>query len=236
MSVSQCETKNSTCNLSRVTPPTIYQNNTINFIRGQVTTKSTCEIMNPMFTPRKRSRRPVAYAFIDSQNLNLGTQKAGWKMDWRKFRQYLREKYNVTKAYMFIGYVPEFEDMYQQLHDAGYLIVLKPTSEVSKPSSDDKTDGKDKPEDKKIIKGNIDADLVLWAMKEINSYNKAIIVSGDGDFHGLLEYLNQQNKLLHVMTPNWQYSQLLKEFDDKLIRLDQLKNQLQYKNHNRRKK
>lgn len=187
-----------------------------------------------MFNPRKRGRRPNAYAFIDSQNLNLGTQKVGWKMDWRRFRQYLREKYNVSKAYMFIGYVPEFEQMYQQLHEAGYLIVLKPTSDLSK-QTDDNADAKDKPEDKKPIKGNIDADLVLWAMKEINNYDKAIIVSGDGDFHGLLEYLQQQNKLLHVMTPNWQYSQLLKEFDKYLIRLDQLKNQLQYKNHSKYK-
>lgn len=186
-----------------------------------------------MFNPRKRSRRPKVYAFIDSQNLNLGTQKVGWKMDWRKFRQFLREKYNVTHAYMFIGYVPEFEDMYQQLHDSGFLIVLKPTSDMSKLANDDK-ETKEK-DDKKLIKGNIDADLVLWAMREINNYDKAIIVSGDGDFHSLLEYLKQQNKLLHIMTPNWQYSQLLKEFDNRLIRLDQLKNQLQYKNYGHRK-
>ncbi len=188
-----------------------------------------------MITPRKRSRRPNAYAFIDSQNLNMGTQKVGWKMDWRKFRQYLREKHNVTKAYMFIGYVPEFEDMYQQLHEAGYLIVLKQTTDISKTNKDDSSEAKDKPEDKKLIKGNIDADLVLWAMKELRNYDKAIIVSGDGDFHGLIEYLKQQNKLAHIMTPNWQYSQLLKEFDENIIRLDQLKGQLQYKNHNKRR-
>lgn len=187
--------------------------------------------MSLMFNPRKRGRRPNAYAFIDSQNLNLGTQKAGWKMDWRRFRQFLGEKYNVTHAYMFIGYVPEFEQMYKQLHESGYLIVLKPTSDLSKPAAEENSESKDKPEDKKPIKGNIDADLVLWAMKELPNYDKAIIVSGDGDFHGLLEYLHQQDKLLHIMTPNWQYSQLLKEFDKYLIRLDQLKGQLQYKSH-----
>jgi len=192
--------------------------------------------MNLMFNPRKRGRRPETYVFIDSQNLNLGTQKMGWKMDWRKFRLFLREKYNVTKAFMFIGYVPEFEQMYQQLHEAGYLIVLKPTSDLSKVNNDENGEARDKPEDKKPIKGNIDADLVLWAMKEFPNYDKAIIVSGDGDFHGLLEYLKQQDKLLHIMTPNWQYSQLLKEFDQHIIRLDQLKNQLQYRNHSNKHK
>ena len=41
------------------------------------------------------------YAFIDSQNLNLGIQLLGWKLDYKKFRIYLKEKYNVTKAYIF---------------------------------------------------------------------------------------------------------------------------------------
>jgi hypothetical protein len=73
------------------------------------------------------------HAFIDNQNLNLGIQKLGWKMDWRKFRKFLKDKYNVTEAFMFIGHMPEHEDMYLQLHDAGYLIVLKPTFDMTRP-------------------------------------------------------------------------------------------------------
>lgn len=46
------------------------------------------------------------YAFIDSQNLNLGIKSLGWKLDFVKYRRYLREKYGVTTAYLFIGYVP----------------------------------------------------------------------------------------------------------------------------------
>jgi uncharacterized LabA/DUF88 family protein len=167
------------------------------------------------------------YAFIDSQNLNLGTQKMGWKMDWRKFRIMLREKYNVTKAYMFIGHMPEFEDMYMQMHDLGFLVVLKPTQNL-KPKVE-KPDTKDsEPEEKKPIKGNIDADLVLWTMREIGNYDKAIIVSGDGDFYGLIEYLDKQKKLLHVMAPNWQYSSLLKPYENYIVRIDQLRRELAY--------
>src|SRR5690606_28361317 len=110
----------------------------------------------------RKNTKPV-YAFIDSQNLNVSTQRFGWKMDWKKFRQWLSDTYNVEKAYMFIGYVPEFEDMYQQLHEAGYLIVLKPTFDMTKPrvETESKTEKK---EDEKPTKGNVDADLVLWAM------------------------------------------------------------------------
>lgn len=178
----------------------------------------------------RRKSNPNVYAFIDNQNLNLGIQKMGWKLDWRKFRKFLHDKYGVTKAYMFIGHVPEFEDMYLQLHDSGYLIVLKPTKDLTKPQTvkKDKPD-EDKSEEKKPIKGNIDVELVLWAMKEIKQYDKAIIVSGDGDFYSLAEYLEEQGKLAHILTPNWQFSQLLNQFDSRLVRLDKLKHELQYR-------
>src|SRR5579864_9299164 len=108
-------------------------------------------------------RKASNYAFIDSQNLNLGVQKMGWKMDWRKFRKYLLDQYDVGQAYMFIGYVAENEALYEQLHDSGYLIVLKKTVDVK--GSDNKNDETE--ERKPIVKGNIDADLVLYAMKEL---------------------------------------------------------------------
>jgi len=75
-------------------------------------------------------RQKYNYAFIDAQNLNLGVQRVGWKMNWKKFRQYLKDEYNVEKAYMFIGYVPDNESLYQQMKDAGYLVVLKPTVDM----------------------------------------------------------------------------------------------------------
>lgn len=181
---------------------------------------------------RRFTKKPVAYAFIDSQNLNLGVQKAGWKMDWRKFRVYLEKKYNVKKAYMFIGYMPENVALYEQMHDSGYAVVLKPTIDMNIVGPEEKTE-KDK-DAKPPTKGNVDADLVLYAMKEIPNYSKAIIVSGDGDFFGLVEYLEQKKKLLHIMTPNWQYSSLLKPFEKYIVRIDQLRKELSYRD--RRKK
>jgi uncharacterized LabA/DUF88 family protein len=173
------------------------------------------------------------YAFIDSQNLNLGTQKLGWKMDWRKFRQFLKQKYNVTAAYLFIGYMAENEAMYNQLHDSGYLIVLKPTLEAKPDSASSKSDESGETY-KPVVKGNIDAELVLYAMKELPNYEKAIIVSGDGDFYCLAEYLEKKQKLLHIMTPNWQYSSLLKPYDKYILRLDKLRHELAY--HDRKRK
>jgi uncharacterized LabA/DUF88 family protein len=180
-------------------------------------------------SPVKKSDKPAkVYAFIDSQNLNVGTQKFGWKMNWARFRQWLADEYGVEKAFMFIGYIPENEALYDQMHDAGFMVVLKPTFDLTRV----KTEEQQKLHDERPVKGNIDADLVLWAMKEMSNYRKAIIVSGDGDFFSLVEYLEGKKRLLHVMTPSGHYSQLYNRFEQYIVRLDQFKRTLQY--HDRR--
>ncbi len=210
--------------------------------------------MQTPFRPRNKAKpapqtsAPTAkkgnYAFIDSQNLNLGVQKFGWKMDWRKFRQFLEDKYGVTKAFMFIGYVPEFEPLYEQMHELGFMIVLKPTFDMTRPRPEavaekeaPTEDGKPKAEEeKKPIKGNIDAELVLWTMRLINEYDKAIIVSDDGDFYSLVEYLEEQGKLLHLLTPTQHYSKLYNSYDKYIVQLGQFKRELAYYDYKNRKK
>lgn len=186
---------------------------------------------------QQTQQRRDNYAFIDSQNLNVGVQKFGWKMDWAKFRKFLADKYSVEKAYMFIGYVPEFEEMYEQLHNVGYLIVLKPTFDMTKPRTENQESRIKNQEDKKTgdkeeerhVKGNIDADLVLWAMKEMSNYKKAVLVSGDGDFYTLAEYLEGKNRLEKILAPNAHYSGLFNKFDKYVERLDVHRKELAYR-------
>ncbi len=66
------------------------------------------------------------YAFIDSQNLNLGVQELGWKLDFKRFGVYLREKFGVSKAYLFIGYLFGNTNLYRSLQSYGYILVFKP--------------------------------------------------------------------------------------------------------------
>ena len=135
------------------------------------------------------------YAFIDSQNLNLAIQKLGWKIDMGRFYIYLKEKYHVEKAFLFIGYIPEYEKMYEAFRSYGYVCIFRPTLKNKDGST----------------KGNCDAELVLQAIIEYKNYNKAIIVSGDGDFQCLAKYLQEHNKLGNLLIPNQKsYSALLK--------------------------
>lgn len=154
------------------------------------------------------------YAYIDSQNLNLGIQKLGWKLDYRKFRIYLKEKYGVQKAYMFIGFMPTNQDLYINLQRCGFILNFKQTI----------------PDGDGHIKGNVDADLVLRTMVDYNQYDKAVIISSDGDFYSLVQYLNENEKLLAVMSPDQQNcSELLKQTaKDKIQYMYDLREKLEY--------
>jgi uncharacterized LabA/DUF88 family protein len=135
------------------------------------------------------------YAFIDSQNLNLAIRQLGWKLDFARFRKYLSDKYAVTKAYLFIGYIEGNNSLYTNLQEAGFICVFKPTMVYK--------DG--------VTKGNCDAELVLWSMIEYLEYDKAIIVTGDGDFHCLVKYFIEKEKLKVLIIPDkFKFSALLK--------------------------
>ena len=155
------------------------------------------------------------YAFVDSQNVNLGVQALGWKLDWRRFRVYLEEKYGVKKAYLFIGYIPEHQQLYTSLQQAGFILVFKPVLQTKAGEA----------------KGNVDADLVLKAMTEYNSYEKAVIVTSDGDFHSLVEYLYKNGKLETVLSPNSAKCSVLlkKKAKERIQFLDSLRGKLEYK-------
>lgn len=171
-----------------------------------------------MNSPKQSSKKsqPVVYAFIDSQNLNLAIREQGWKLDFSRFRVYLNDKFNVEKAYIFIGYMPSNQGLYSSLQDAGYHCIFRPTLTYK--------DGK--------TKGNCDAELILQAMIDFSIYEQAVIVTGDGDFYCLVKYLIENQKLKALFVPNhYKYSALLKlkEFKPFTRSMNNLKNKLEYK-------
>lgn len=128
------------------------------------------------------------YAYIDGANLHKGVGELSWKFDYGRFRVWLTEKYDVKIAYLFIGLIPRYKDLYTFLQKAGYTLIFK---EVV-------YDNSGKP------KGNCDADLVLQAVCDAyeNKCGNAIIVSSDGDYAGLVKFLKNRGKLHTILSPH----------------------------------
>ena len=155
------------------------------------------------------------FAFVDSQNLNLGVKSLGWVLDMKRFRVYLKEKYNVSKTYLFIGFMAQNQRMYNAFQEYGYTLVFKPVIDDKEP------------------KGNIDADLILQAMIDFHEekFDKAVIVTSDGDFYSLVNYFYENKKLKTVISPYYKTcsSLLRKTAKEKLSFLNNLREKLEYK-------
>jgi len=136
---------------------------------------------------QKRKEENNNIAYIDGANLYNGIKSLGWKLDYPRFRNWLTEKYLVKRAYLFIGLVPKYKDIYTYLQESGFTLVFKETT----------YDGKGN------IKGNCDADLVLQAACDYyeNNFEKAIIVASDGDYASLVKFLNEKDKMRVILSP-----------------------------------
>lgn len=136
-------------------------------------------------------------AFIDGQNLHLGTKECGWAIDHAKFRVYLRDKYHIDEAYYFLGFVSEgFQDLYDSLQRAGFILSFREHSSALKGAK----------------KGNVDCDIIFGIMKKLiddEPFDKAFIVSGDGDYKKLVDFLIKKNKFAKMLFPNRKFASSL---------------------------
>ena len=125
--------------------------------------------------------------YIDGNNLYRGAKELGFEIDYKKFRGWLRQKYNPTNVYIFIGLVPERVKFYEHLQECGFVLIFKQTVSVSG-----------------SIKGNCDAELVLKTVSDFytKSFSTCILITGDGDFGCLVEFLKGNDALELVLAPD----------------------------------
>ena len=159
----------------------------------------------------------ICHAFIDGANLHKGVIELGWKLDYGRFRIWLKDKFNVVNAYIFLGLIQTHKDLYAVLQEMGYILVYK---EVT-------YDGAGK------IKGNCDADLVLKTVVDYyeKKFNQAVIVSSDGDYAGLVKFLREKQALASVISPSNKCSYLLRKLNIPLTYLDTQRKKLEYRNN-----
>lgn len=152
-------------------------------------------------------------AYIDGANLHKGISNLGWKLDYARLRVWLREKYSVERAYIFIGLVPKFKGLYTYLQEIDYTLVFKETVHDG--------DGN--------VKGNCDADLVLHVVRDVyeRQFDRVVLVSSDGDYASMVSLLIEKGKLHTILSPSKKCSILLKRTNAPISYIADQKNILQ---------
>ena len=125
--------------------------------------------------------------YIDGNNLYRAATELGFKIEYKKFYGWLRQKYHPTHVYLFIGLIPSRTSFYQYLQECGFILVFKQTISVSG-----------------VVKGNCDAELVLKTVSDFytKAYDSCILITGDGDFGCLVEFLQTQDSVYGVIAPD----------------------------------
>ena len=152
----------------------------------------------------KNAKDNVAY--IDAANLHRGIISLGWQLDYGRLRVWLRDKYNIQTAYLFIGLIPDNKDLYMHLQEIGYVLSYK---EIT-------YDGTGK------VKGNCDTDLVLKAAVDYyeKKFDKAVIIASDGDYACLVKFLKAKGVFLSLLSPRNKCSYLLRKLNIPIVYLD----------------
>ncbi len=136
-------------------------------------------------------------AFLDGQNLHLGTKLNGWAIDHERFRIYLKEKYRVSEAYYFLGFISQDQqDLYDKLQKAGFILSFREHPAALKGQK----------------KGNVDCDIIFSIMKKLvdqEPFEKIFIVSGDGDYKKLVDFLIKKNRFAKMLFPNKEFASSL---------------------------
>jgi len=138
-------------------------------------------------------------AFIDGQNLYMGlkSEESAWQMDFLKFREYLSKKYDVNRAYYFLGFtIDDYSDLYDKIQEAGFILKFREhnSSMIGKK------------------KGNVDGDIIFSIMKKIykkEQFDKIVLVSGDGDYKMLVDFLIEEGRFKKILFPNKKFASSL---------------------------
>ena len=154
------------------------------------------------------------FAYIDGANLHKGVESLSWKLDYQKFRSWLRQKFSVTDTHLFIGLMPGHANLYTALQNNGYKLIFK---EVVYDG-----DGK--------AKGNCDADLVLRAARDYYEQNitSVVLVSSDGDYAPLVKFWLEKRIKCTIISPapTHKCSILLKRTGVSIIYLEDVKHKV----------
>ena len=131
--------------------------------------------------------------FVDGANMFYGQREAHYFIDYKRVREYFSLGNTLFKAFFYVGATapPAVSDkkfLDFLIYQGGYTVRTKPVKTIF-----DEATGEEKQ------KCNLDIEMAVEMFKEIEHYDTAVLMSGDGDFESVLELLRGRGKISEVV-------------------------------------
>lgn len=131
------------------------------------------------------------YIFIDAANILYSQQTLGWRVDYKKLKQYFEKECDLKAIYFYTGRVGENDkqnSFIQKLERFGYIVKAKEVKRIKI--------SKDVYE----WKGNLDVELTIDVLANLANFDTLILMSGDSDFAALLDTAKAHKKRVLVIS------------------------------------
>lgn len=158
------------------------------------------------------------YVFVDAANILYSQQTLRWKIDYKKLKEYFEKECDLRAIYFYTGKVGENHKQnafLEKLKSFGYQVRAKEVKRIKLSRNTYEW------------KGNLDAELIIDVLKNSNSFDTCILMSGDSDFAPLLDELREQRKRVIVMSTKGHISRELLE-RAKYVNLRKIKDEIGY--------
>src|SRR5690606_24827355 len=131
--------------------------------------------------------------FIDGANLYATAKALGFDIDYKRLLSLFRKQGRLVRALYYTALAEEQEyssirPLIDWLDYNGFSMVTKPTKEFTDSTG------------RRKIKGNMDIELAVDAMRLSDHLDHIVIFSGDGDFRSLVAALQQKGKRVSVVS------------------------------------
>jgi len=125
--------------------------------------------------------------FIDGANMFYAQRKMGWHIDYKKVYDFYAKQAQVYNAFYYTSVTnppdPGMEGFLRALTGMGYTVRRKTIKEIT-----------DQETGQVIRKANLDIEIVIDMLTTADLYDRAALISGDGDFERAVEYLRGRGK------------------------------------------
>lgn len=131
--------------------------------------------------------------FIDGANLYAATKALAFDIDYKRLLSFFRGKSQLVRALYYTAIAEEQEyssirPLIDWLDYNGYTMVTKPTKEYTDSMG------------RRKIKGNMDIELTIDALRLSRSLDHIVLFTGDGDFRALVAALQEEGKRVSVVS------------------------------------